>query len=76
MSSQKHTIIEFPDKPGAQFMTRGPVSRDEAVAEALRYFEEQIAEHQQAIELIKSGAFTVWHQRGIYVARDRKEVTE
>jgi hypothetical protein len=56
------------------YLTRGHVSRVEMISEARTYFEQQLEEAKEALLVLNVGLVRVYHQRGVHVVRDRREV--
>jgi hypothetical protein len=57
------------------FHERGHVGRDEVIATLKRYLEHELEEMTKGLAAIEAGEVRVFHQRGIYAVKDRREVT-
>lgn len=60
---------------GHAFLEHGHIPRPEAVDRARAYWQRKADKAQAALAAIDTGDEQVFHQRGVFVARDRTEVT-
>lgn len=70
--SDRFTVIDLPGCDGIG--ERGHVSHAEMVSLARIHYARVATEARDALHAIESGNYKVFHQRGIAIARDRKEV--
>jgi hypothetical protein len=69
--SEKTTHI---DADGHGLMLWGHVPYAEAVMRLREHYQREVAAAEAALAAVRVGDVRVFHQRGVYVARDRREV--
>lgn len=70
--SEKTTHTSIGGRAGP--MEWGHVPHAEAVSRARKYYNLQLVDAQAALLAIDEGDIRVFHQRGVHVGRDRREV--
>lgn len=70
--SEKFTAVEIPETSG--YGIWGHQDYEKAISLTRQHFERQLEEAQRALAAIRRGDVRVFHQRGVQVATDRREV--
>ena len=69
--SERMTIV---DAGGVGIQLYGHLDRDEAVSQFRRCYERRAEEARGALAALEAGEEVVYHQRGVWAIRDRREV--
>jgi hypothetical protein len=70
--TEKFTSIRI--KGVSVYMARGYISYDDAIAEATRHYQHQLTKADAVLSAIRRREMQVYHQTGMYRARNRTEI--